>query len=79
MKLIEQQLKRFHLFSIDQQDLVALASRDVATEDLGNALLNVGSRGKEMKLFVDKRLKSHDIGFHGAILKSKSPTFKSVY
>ena len=57
VKLLEQQLKRFHLFSIDQQDLVALASQDVAPEDLGNALLNAESRGKEkMKLFVDKRL-----------------------
>ena len=46
MKLLEQQLKKFHSFSIDQQDLVALASRDVAPEDLGNALLNAESREK---------------------------------
>ena len=32
-----------------------------------------------MKLFVDKRLKSHEVGFHDAILKSKSPTLKSMY
>ena len=44
VNLIEQQLKRFHLFSIDQQDLVAIASRDVAPEELGNAMLNAESR-----------------------------------
>ena len=39
VNLIEQQLKRFHLFSIDQQDLIAIASRDVAPEELGNTML----------------------------------------
>ena len=80
MKLLVQQLKRFLLFSIDQHDLVALACRDVAPEDFGNALLNAESRGKEKtKLFVEKRLKSHEVGFHDAILKSKSPNLKSMY
>ena len=32
-----------------------------------------------MKLFVDKRLKSHEVGFHDAILKSNLPTLKSMY
>ena len=44
VKLIEQQLKRFHLFSIEQQDLVATASRDVAPEELG--MQNLGGKRK---------------------------------
>ena len=80
VKLIEQQLKEFNLFSIDQQDLVAIASRDVAPEELGNALLNAEHRGNDkIKLFANKRLQSHEVGFHDAILKSKSPTLKSMY
>ena len=80
VKLIEQQLKEFNLFSIDQKDLVAIASRDVAPEELGNALLNAEHRGNDkIKSFVNKRLKSHEEGFHDAILKSKSPTLKSMY
>ena len=68
VKLIEQQLKEFNLFSIDQQDLVAIASRDVAPEELGNALLNAEHRGNDkIKLFVNKRLKSHEVCFHDAI------------
>ena len=70
VKLIEQQLKRFHLhvFSIDQQDLVAIASRDVAPEELGNAMLNAECRGKEkIRLFVDTRLKSQQVSFHDAV------------
>ena len=80
MKLIEQQLKEFNLFSIDQKDLVAIASRDVAPEELGNALLNAEHSGNDkIKSFVNKRLKSHEEGFHDAILKSKSRTLKSMY
>ena len=47
MKLIEQQLKEFHLFSIDQQDLVAIACRDVAPEELENTLPYAEFRGSD--------------------------------
>ena len=55
------------------------ASRDVAPEELRNALLNAESRGKDkIKLFVEKRLKSQEVGFHDVIVKSNSPTLVNV-
>ena len=49
-------------------------------EELGNALLNAESRGKDkIKLFVEKRLKSQEVGFHDVIAKSNTPTLKSMY
>ncbi|MEW8545283.1 MAG: hypothetical protein AB2693_17305, partial [Candidatus Thiodiazotropha sp.] len=80
VKLITEQLERFHLFKIDQPELVSIASRDVAPEELRNALLSAESHGKEkLNAFIEKRLISQEVNFHQAISKSNSLTLKSMY
>jgi len=63
---------------IDQ--LVSIASKDVATEDICNDLLTCESRGRQLvEKFTISRLKEKDTEFFAPLKRTKSKTFAILY
>lgn len=78
-KLVEQ-LNRFGIFQHQNDHVVNLATRDIASQQITEALLTAHEQGREkMDDFVDQRLIKKVVGFHDKLRQSKSPTLKTMY
>ena len=77
---IQQQFIRFKVFDGQQEELVSLATKDVASEDVRLALFTAEDRGKELvDAFITERLASESQSFYDTIKQNKSKTFHSLY
>jgi len=77
---IVDQLNRFRVFSLDDPDVVCLATRDVAPATVTEALMTAHSRGEsKLNMFVHDRLSTQTTGFHEKLKQLKSPTLKSMF
>jgi len=72
---IQEQLSRFNTFRHELPDLFSLSARDVATDDIAQALLTAETRGKKQVTdFVVRRLREDSSTFHDTLSKNMSPT-----
>ena len=77
---IQEQLSRFNTFRHELPDFVSLSTRDVATDDIAQALLTAETRGKKQVTdFVVCRAREDSSKFHDTLPKNKSPTLAALY
>ena len=76
---IQEQLSRFNTFRHELPDFVSLSTRDVATDDVAQALLTAEARGKKQVADFVHMLREDSSTFHDTLLKNKSPTLAALY
>ena len=75
-------LKTFKAFEADGtcEQLINIATKDVATSDIQDSLLNAEKLGKEqLREFVSRRLVERDLKLTDTVHKVKAKTFTSLY
>ena len=77
---IMDQLNRFRIFQHENQNIVCLATRDIAPPNITKSLLSAHTQGQlKLSEFIQSRIIRKDVKFHDRLQKSKSPTLKTMY
>lgn len=77
---LKAELELREVFTKESLHLVNIATGDVATADISDALLNASVKGQErLNQFIAERLINKKISFHKVLHKTNSKTFESLY